>query len=206
MLPLHTHAWCWGEQRWLRAQLAALGKHKAGGCSGSPPGTPLFLVGSHTSTHHWLQDVTAQRGRGNHTVAWHKGSGDGCWEGLSAVPPLACWHRDLPGGLCTLVGLGEEVREGGETLTLLHLSVCCTHQMSMTIENTWWWAGKGSRGCGQTNPGESRSFPKSSWRSDAGKMWGTPQVSGKAAWHLVLLLFPMPWPQLPASQAGEKQT
>lgn len=65
---------------------------------------------------------------------------------------------------------------------------------------------EGSRGCGQANPGESRSCPKSRWLLDADKMQGTPQVSGKAAWHVVLMLFPTPQPQLPASQAGEKQT
>lgn len=67
---------------------------------------------------------------GTREAAWREGSGDGCWVGLGAVPLLACWHRDLPGGPCAPVGLGEEMGERGETLALLlHLSVCCTYRI-----------------------------------------------------------------------------
>lgn len=129
MLSLHTYGagesgagYVPSQQHWAST--------RAGGCAGSPPGTPLFLAGSHTSTHCWLQYVTAQRGRENCVVEWHEGGGDGCWEGLSAVPPPACWHRDLSGGPCTPMGSGEEVGEDGETLALLlQLSVCRTLQI-----------------------------------------------------------------------------
>ena len=105
---------------------------RAGGCTGSPPGNPRFPVGSRTSTHRQLQDVTAQRGRGNWRGGMVRGqrrrgqlpggARHGAIAGMPAQRPS--WRSLHP------CGPGRRAGRGGETLALLlHLSVCCTHQI-----------------------------------------------------------------------------
>lgn len=90
----------------------------------APPGTCHFLLGFQTSTHRQPQCVMAQRGRRNqHGV---RVTGMGAWRGAttSTLAQGPSWRSSHP------CGPGRRAGRGRDTLTLLlHLSVCCTHQI-----------------------------------------------------------------------------
>lgn len=122
------------------------------------------------------------------------GKGELAWQYGMRMAGMAAWraqHSVTTWNACAQTRLSLHPSEpggiagrGSETLTvLLHLSVCSTHQIL----------------CRHVSPGRAGPSQRLQCLLDAGGMWGTPQVSGKAAWSLFLMLCPMSQLQLPPS-------